>query len=126
MEEASVNWVKCAEGERFCFLRTVILTEQDHDGVYLIWSTYRNSALVVAQGNIRQDLEEYRENPKLLAYDGPREDSLYVTWVIESDERRRQGIAKFLTRIYGPVMSRTLPASGDTFHIPEVMVNLPD
>ena len=61
----------------------------------------------------------------LAAYDSPTSDSLYVTWVIEPNERTRQGIAKFLTRIYGPVMNRTLPASGDTSDVPEVMVDLP-
>ena len=110
-----VSWIKC-QGDVFCPLETVNLSDVNVEGVYIIWHNASARVIYVGQGRIRDRLEAHRSSPEILAHRGSG--LLLATWaeVVQYDMRLR--IERNLHRIFAPLASRCAPG-------PEEVVNLP-
>ena len=98
----SLQWIKCEGGSVFCSLVKVDLTEQDGDGVYIIWNSETRRAVYVGQGNIKERLSHHRFSPDVLVYGY---DALLATWAFVSDIQNRVAIERYLHRMLTPVAS---------------------
>lgn len=99
----NVQWRK-GDGNLWCKLNTVDLTHRHFEGlkgVYVVWHGGDNPAVVrVGQGAIRDRLQAHRTEAEIQQYENKL---LMVTWA-EVPEADRQGVEKFLTDAFQPLV----------------------
>ena len=109
----NVSWLKC-QGDNWCSFQGLNLTSVDTAGVYVIWKSGEDNAIVyVGQGIIADRIADHRRDSKIT-----RHGDQLVTWATVS-QQYRDGIERFLADKYSPL-------EGD--HHPDatpIAVNLP-
>ena len=110
----NLSWIQCERGV-YCTLLRVDLTNQDGDGVYLIWHKTSGQAIYVGQGNIRERLEAHRVSDLVHLYGY---EALLATWVFVPGEEDRKAIERYLHRVLSPIASTCNEGI-------EIQVNLP-
>ena len=111
----TISWVKC-QGDIYCPLETVDLSNVNTEGVYIIWHNASARVIYVGQGNIKDRLTVHRSSPEILNHRGSG--LLLTTWAVVADYRTRLSIERYLHRFYSPLVSTCAPG-------PEITVNLP-
>ena len=111
-----IEWIKC-DGDVWCdFLYLNLRNEHfdDLNGVYIIFLIYPKIITVrVGSGNIRERLNDHRNNNEILEYQ-----NLKVTWA-RVNANQMEGVEKFLADTLDPLIGERFP---DRTPIP---VNLP-
>lgn len=100
----SVNWGTCTESGQpvWCPLNRLNLSAINSIGVYVIWDS--QGVLYVGQGNIADQLREYRSHPAIL-----NRGDVGVTWINIPDQNDRDGIERFLSDYYRPRLGENHP-----------------
>ena len=94
----SVKWAKYKK-QGWCKLNTLNLERVKSNGVFIIWKPQsRNNVIRIGQGNISQELQHLRNNPKITCFG----DNLLVTWA-SIQEKYRDGVERYLYEQYSPI-----------------------
>ncbi len=96
-----LQWTRC-EGNVYCTLLRVDISDQDGDGVYIIWNGTSGQAIYVGQGDIKERLVSHRGSDLVHTYGY---EALLVTWAFVSDLEERLSIERYLHQVLTPVAS---------------------
>lgn len=102
MADLQVQWIKCAEGARYCSLEAVDLSGVTVTGVYVIWQDASGVVVRVGQGNIKDRLTAHRSDPGILQHRG--DGVLLVSWARLDNEEQRRRVERWLGRMYNPTI----------------------
>jgi len=115
-----VDWIKCSNGNVWCLLNSVDLTDTCFDnliGVYVIWHGGNPPITVkIGQGDIRDRFTAHRNDQSIQKYDNL---GLFVTWA-EVDANSLDGVEKFLGDELQPLVGTRFP------NVTAIQVNLPE
>ena len=101
-----LGWIKC-DGDRWCPLRTVNLSNVTASGVYIIWHAGSPGRVVrLGQGVIADRLTAHRNDQEILSY--ASSGTLYVTWA-EVASHQMDGIERYLADRYQPLVGEAFP-----------------
>jgi len=103
----NVNWIKC-QGDKWCPLENVNLSDVDEAGVYIIWYNGNPGRVVrLGQGDIAERLKAHCKDPNITRY--AKNGTLLVTWAAVSSQRDRDGIERYLANGWTPLVGDAFP-----------------
>ena len=112
-------WWQC-DGNLWCDLETVNLTNVTIDGVYLIWYSgdplFPPRWVYVGQGNIKERLSNHSKEPKILQY--KERGKLLTSWASVQPDYR-DGVERYLAEVCSPLVGESWPS------VTPIEVNLP-
>lgn len=103
----NLQWVKSIDAKWFN-LAKLDLTHIHTTGVYIIWHGGSNPRIVrVGHGNIASRLTAHRMNHQIMRFGdyGP----VMVTWADLPDLNRREGVTRYLTEEFLPLIKDRVP-----------------
>ena len=99
----ALSWVKC-QGNVWCPLKTVNLTNVTARGVYIIWYRGKPGRVVyVGRGIIADRLNAHRRDDEIMAYD--QRHTLLATWA-KVPPPKREGIELYLYQRWNPLVGK--------------------
>ena len=103
----SVEWIKCGDGQNWCSLEAVNLSDVTGHGVYIIWHAGDPSQVVrIGQGDIADRLAKHRIDPEITVYAG--RGTLLATWASVS-VAQLDGVEKYLAHQWNPLVGDAFP-----------------